>query len=434
MSRGSPPSSPASIASRFANNFVLAASTVAILLVVAEIAARVVYHPENLGTVIHYDPTLGWSLKPNSTSRSVDYHRHLDYLIRINSLGMREREVSLVKPSGRRRVLLIGDSVTFGTGVEAGWRFSDFMQRALGDDVEVINAGVPGWGLDQELIYFETFAHRLDPDIVVVTFTVANDVVNDALGHLFLGSAPKPRFILDADSLRLVGVPPESPSDHRPLWKRALRNSRFLLFVKRRIDRWVYTREARLLHHPEARHGGGPIAASGGGTHGTHMVLPGFGRRNGDELTHWSAFENPPCPEMDAAWRVTDALISRFAADCRQQNAALILFALPPRIEVDKRWRTGMMAHAGLDSTDLDFVQPFERLSECCRRNGIVFLHPLEAFAEGAGSRDLYHVNDSHPNRYGHALAARVLLESLHTHQNLHFEIAGHDLLYVDPP
>jgi hypothetical protein len=419
---------------RVVTNLAVSAAAFMAVFVAAELTARAIYHPENLDTVIRFDKILGWSLKPGATYRSVDSQGHFSYNIRINSLGLRERPISLVKTAGKRRVLLIGDSVTFGTGVDAGWRFSDFIQRALKDDIEVINAGVPGWGTDQELIYYESFGRRLDPDIVVVTFTMANDVVNNALDHLFLGSAPKPRFAVEADSLLLVGEVPERIGRDRPLWKSVLRQSRFLRFVKRRIDRWVYTRKEHEIHISANEAGGQAGRPTGRETNATaHHVPRGF-THGGDDLTHWSVFEAPPRKEINEAWRVTEAILSRFAMRCREQNAALVVFALPPRIQVDEQWRSYLMKVAGLNPGDLDFVEPFERLSTWCRRNGIDFVHPLEIFSEVAVHRDLYNPKDSHPNRYGHALAARVLLEDLNVTQDLDFEIADSDWRYMDLP
>lgn len=418
---GSPTTS--SLFDRAVKNLALAAGTLLVLFTAAELTARIFYRPENLGTIIRFDRTVGWSLRPNAACRSVDFERDLDYTVKINSLGMRDRKVALQKPRNKRRILLIGDSVTFGTGVDADWRFSDFMQRALGEQIEVINAGVPGWGTDQELIYFETSAHRFDADIVVLTFTTANDVVNNALDHLFLGSAPKPRFAVAGDTLFLADKVPKPAFRHRrPMWKSVLRNSRFLLFVKRRIDRWSYNR----------------MAYKAGKTHlvdeavAPRPVPPGFGTGNSEGLTHWSVFEYPPAPETTAAWRVTEAILARFARSCREHNAELILFALPPRLEVDTRWRAQLMEQTGIDPECFDFSQPFERLSACCRRNGIEFLHPLSTYAKACVDRELYHHKDSHPNRYGHALAARVLLERLEATQNWTFELAEDDLRYFD--
>jgi len=408
----------ASRADRAVTNLAVAAAAFAVLFAAAELTSRAAYDPENLVTIIRFDPNLGWSLKPETACRSVDYQLDLDYVIKINSLGMREREIARDKPRYKRRILMIGDSVTFGTGVDADWRFSNFMQRALGEDIEVINAGVPGWGTDQEWIHYEMFAHVLEPDIVVLTFTMANDVVNNGLDHLFLGSAPKPRFTLDADSLYTTGRVVIPADAGRPFWKTALRRSRFLLFVKRRIDRRTYASRAR--RSSGAHEAGGAVDPA--------RALPtGFRNESSGAVTHWSVFEVPPSRKIEEAWRVTEAILVRFARRCEGENTRLIVFALPPRVEVDVSWRSEIMRRAGLDPAGFDFARPFERLSDFCRLNGIEFLHPSEVFSAALEERELYHSNDPHPDRFGHALAARCLLERLRKTYGVEYEIAESD-------
>jgi hypothetical protein len=410
------------LSNRFVGNLTLTLATLLILLSVAEVVCRVAYSPENLNSAICFDSILGWRLKPGISYRSVDFQRHLDYLIKTNSLGFRDGEVALDKPAGRRRILLIGDSVTFGTGVDSDWRFSDFMQRALNDEVEVINTGVPGWGTDQELLFYETTVSRLKPDIVILTFTMANDVVNNALPHLFLGTASKPRFAIKADSLQLVDTVTPPGIYHYPLWKSVAKRSRFLLFVKRRLDKLAYMRQAHI-----AGEMGGVVKAK-------HVLPEGFRAETAGDLTHWSVFESPPSAIVEDAWRVTEALISRFGRDCREHGATPVMFALPPRIQVDTAWRNELLAHTRLDSSAFDFNSPFERLSACCVRNRIPFVYPHHEFSHPPGGRTLYHLKDAHPNRYGHALAARALLEYLEQEQSMHYALSASDRSYILQP
>lgn len=394
----------------YTQNIVLSLFTFASLFAAAEICARVWYHPPNLGTVIRFDPNLGWALIPNSYLHSVDHRRGLDYTIRTNSHGLREREFALEKKPGTKRILFIGDSVTFGTGVDAGWRFSDFTGRALDENVEVINAGVPGYGNDQELIYYETLAARLHPDVVVLTVTMANDVVNNALDHLFLGSAPKPRFCLAEDSLVLVGKDLASPS-RRPSARKLLRKSRFLLFVKRRLDRGHDVE--RLAHDSE-------------------LLPPGFGRKSDVcEYSHWCVFEKTYEPEIYSAWKVTEAILCRLSEKCRLGHIDLIVLCFPLKIEVDDRWRGSMLKRAGIDSTLFDFRAPYERLSAFCSAHSIEHVYPLDLFRAASQNHALYFERDAHPNKYGHALAARVVLERLKAVHHMEFHVAGSDLEYV---
>jgi hypothetical protein len=374
---------------KFSHNLILCLATILVLVGTAELVSRALYHPPNLGTVIHFDRNLGWALEPKTRLKSVDHQRSLNYNIRTNSLGMREREFTLDKKSGTRRILFIGDSVTFGTGVDARWRFSDFTGR--------------------ELVYFERVAGILQPDVVILTLTVANDVVNNALDHLFLGTAPKPHFVIDGDSLILVNNVQDRP-ERRESVKTILRRSRFLLFVKRRLDR--------------QRHR--PVAES------FPSVPRGFGRgKTRSGYSHWSVFEKTYEPELESAWRVTEAILSRFADLCKKSNTDLIILGFPLKMEVDKGWRRRILAHVGLDSTIFDFDKPYQRLSAYCANNSMEFYYPLEEFKDAFQHRDLYFERDGHPNKYGHALAARIILRRLREEHGLEFEIAESDRAYL---
>ncbi|MFQ5459100.1 MAG: SGNH/GDSL hydrolase family protein [Myxococcota bacterium] len=391
-----------------ARNIALSLSVLALLGIASEIALRLCYVPENLGTVIRFDPRLGWSLRPDARLRSVDHQRGLDYRIRINSMGLREREFELSREHGGRRFLFLGDSVTFGDGVEQGWRFSDFLGRALGDGARVINAGVPGWGNDQELLFFEAVRERIRPNLVILTLTLSNDVVNNMLDHLFLSSAPKPRFVLEGDSLALTDTDfhaPVVPNVTRI--RRWLKKSRFVLFVKRRLDRARYAHMARRSMAPLPR---------------------GFSKKSFEEnYSHWSVYRRAYDPEMAEAWRVTEAILLRLSRECHDIGAEFIVFAFPLRVEVDDAWRKEMIRRAGIDADLIDVRRPYARLEAFCRRSGIEFVYPLEDFREGLARRYLYFDRDNHPNRFGHALAARVLARELQRryHLEIHFAETG---------
>lgn len=303
----------------------------------------------------------------------------------------------------------MGDSVTFGVGVEAAWRHSGFLGRALGREDEVVNAGVPGWGNDQELLYFESQGERFEPDVVVLTLTMTNDVTNNMLDHLYLASAPKPRFILEGDSLLLTNTGFTAPvvPDGKQL-RNILKKSRLLLFVKRRLDR--------------ARYSGTPSESV--------TSLPGgFSKKSLDEnYSHWSVYQKVYDAEYESAWQVTQAIIRRLARRCETVGAELIVFGFPLRIEVDEGWRQDMIRRSGVEAEHLDMRRPYDRLGAFCREQKIAFLYPLEEFKKGLKQRYLYFEQDNHPNRYGHALAARMLAEDLNRRYNMEIHFADAEM------
>ena len=83
-----------------------------------------------------------------------------------NRLGFRDREIP-PKRADRYRVVVIGDSFTWGQGIEAGERFSNLIADALGPTYEVLNFGIPGHDIPDHL---EELAPALavSPDFILL--------------------------------------------------------------------------------------------------------------------------------------------------------------------------------------------------------------------------------------------------------------------------
>jgi len=114
---------------------------------------------------------------------------------RISSQGLRNREVPFLKPFGTRRILLLGDSVTYGPAVADERTFASQLESALdaaGIATEVINAGVPGYTPYNELQYFRAKGRHFRADVVIAVFC-PNDVANPRLhwrGYAEVGEIP----------------------------------------------------------------------------------------------------------------------------------------------------------------------------------------------------------------------------------------------------
>jgi lysophospholipase L1-like esterase len=116
------------------------------------------------------------ALQPNLKCRHTS--SEFDVAVRINNRGLRDIERPYRKARGMTRILLVGDSFTFGYGVEESERFANRLQEFLqkrGARCEVICAGVPSWGTTDELLFLREEGLRYQPDIVVDCF-YENDV------------------------------------------------------------------------------------------------------------------------------------------------------------------------------------------------------------------------------------------------------------------
>ena len=75
------------------------------------------------------------------------------------------------KAPGVFRVAVVGDSFTFGTGVDDDETWEAVLASGLvarGAPVEILNAGVPGYGFDQVFRAAQSWSAKLRPDLVLV--------------------------------------------------------------------------------------------------------------------------------------------------------------------------------------------------------------------------------------------------------------------------
>ncbi len=149
--------------------------------------------------ITQYDSHLGWKLKPNLQGVRVEDQPP----VTTNSRGVRSRrEIPYEKPSDITRIVAIGDSYTFGYDGADDEIWPVDLEAQL-SNCEVINLGVPGYGMDQQLLMLEREGLRYHPDIVLVGL-YEEDMDRNLLPFR---DYAKPMFVLEEYDLRLVNVP-----------------------------------------------------------------------------------------------------------------------------------------------------------------------------------------------------------------------------------
>jgi lysophospholipase L1-like esterase len=83
-----------------------------------------------------------------------------------NGYGFRDREIP-PKSAARYRIVVLGDSFTWGSGLEVGYRFSNLLQDALGPGYEVFNFGVSGDDMPEHLERLPV-ALSVSPDFILL--------------------------------------------------------------------------------------------------------------------------------------------------------------------------------------------------------------------------------------------------------------------------
>jgi hypothetical protein len=121
-----------------------------------------------------YDLSKGWIPKPNLKDVKAFDNKTLN----TNSKGLRgKKDFPYTKDKEKLRILILGDSFTFGDEVSDDETYASYLQEML-PHVEVINMGVHGYGHDQMLLLFKEEGVKYDPDIVILGF-VALDYVQE---------------------------------------------------------------------------------------------------------------------------------------------------------------------------------------------------------------------------------------------------------------
>jgi hypothetical protein len=202
-------------------------------------------HEEWTGKYATYHPLRGWAVMPNVTNMTPFGKGKV---VNSNANGLRgTTQYQYARTPGKQRILVLGDSFTFGTDVSDNETYSHYLEAAL-PNTEVLNLGVQGYGQDQMLLYLQEEGVKYDPDIVILGFAFMDTYRN--LWKFF--AFAKPKFEMGRQSLQLTNVPvptPEQVLAEEPYHSKAVD----LAVILREKIRWslgMNEKDARELTRP----------------------------------------------------------------------------------------------------------------------------------------------------------------------------------------
>jgi hypothetical protein len=343
-----------------------------------------------------HDDLLGWSNEPGATGTFVGprpYPVEFRTEVSINSLGLRGPELEPLPPGGLR-VLILGDSLVAGFEVKHEESFVALTQkrlaRLLERPVQVINAGVRGYGTDQSLLYFRERGRKLEPRLVVYMQS-NNDADDNMTLHRMRRPFGKPAFSLQSDgTLEPVGTPV-------PGYEACSSFGLDADFTPARLDgafgRGFCAVQMRLADHSAlftfavlqiAR---SPVLSKLLRSVASPGVLASYDARQLQRAGFLPlALPSPQDPQrrVEAGFRLTTELIRQLAKEVRASNAEFVWIAARDRIErIDRK------------SLAADGIVP-------------TFLEP-----RSGPDLPIYFKNDSHLNWRGHELASQLLAPML---------------------
>lgn len=371
----------------------LVSASLGVSLLLAELAVRIA-RPQEAMTVerglYEPDPPRRYRLHPGYRGR-ITNHVEFDHEVLVNSHGMRGPEPSAAgeRSGGANatpttvaqraaaaplRVLALGDSFTFGVGAAETATFPARLQahlRAAGVQAEVWNAGAPGYGVPDEVAWYERWGVPLRPDVVVVAPFLANDLQDAAPGS--------PTHVVNGE---LVATGGEG----------------------NRVRRWLYYHSHlfRLLKSSLLE---GPLRQKLG------LAEPWARRERRAEL---ELYGPTLPPELAAGEAATDRAVAELARLAARNHARAIAVLVPSLPQVDPaRWQA-LHGELDMDLRDQDPRRPNRLFAEIFTRHGVPLIDPTDALAAAAAHGErIYYARDQHLTPTGYDLLAREVARAV---------------------
>jgi len=178
-------------------------------LAIAEVVARIL--PESFdrgGSYRQTDAVFGFSLAPDCSYHVISRPKDFDIHVRIGPNGFRRCGDDAAVELASANVVIVGDSHPFGVGVAEDMTLAAHLSSSLHAEnlsSNVINAGVPGFGLGQSLLRIRSFKTLKPGTVIVIFINPINDLVNlsSAVDYCY----PKPHAVLDGGKLVFRSAP-----------------------------------------------------------------------------------------------------------------------------------------------------------------------------------------------------------------------------------
>jgi lysophospholipase L1-like esterase len=367
-----------------AKRLTLLVASLTVGLLAGEAVVRMFYEPApaemddfRLSKSPYYkaDAELPWVPRNNVVGRH-DRQGLFSSSFSTNSRGLRDGEHQIQKPAGTERVVVLGDSFTWGWGVNDGEVYPRRMEEHL-RATEVINLGVTAFALRDSIVYFKREGLQYEPDVVVVGFCL-NDIYREMNEEDERGARP-------ATSVEA---------------RRGFRLKEFLAtssaLYKLTVDRVNANKKlSRLLVKL-----------------GIKESLVGF---EGLDTSLKPALLDYP-PRLTDSFEQTKAELLELQAITDALGSRLVIALVPSRQSVERQSLLASIAYTEFDVNDFDLEKPYRIIDEFGTTHGIEVVNPFPRFHEAAeAGASLYLKGDMHFNAAGHDLFARAVAQHLAT-------------------
>ncbi|MDP6575330.1 MAG: SGNH/GDSL hydrolase family protein [Candidatus Peribacteraceae bacterium] len=263
------------------------------------------------------DPVTGFSLRPEAEGYWQDEGKaHF----KVNHDGFRDKLYSKEKADGVIRVAVLGDSYTEARHVNAKNAYWSIMENELntcaGKEIEVLNFGMSGFSTAQEYLLLKHIVWDYQPDIVLLSFLSGNDVRENSKALNNVHNIPY--FFLDGSELKLdesFKDTKEFKSSQKFLYQGShliVNNFRTMQMINK-IK--ISARNQRLMKE-------------------LGINKEDEDAKRGDPGLDTEIYSDPPAPEWEEAWRITEEIIKKMNEEVKSHNSKFVIVTLTNGVQV----------------------------------------------------------------------------------------------------
>jgi hypothetical protein len=340
------------------------------------------------------DPERGWQNLPNVEGWQ---RQEGEAYIRINSAGLRDGNSTKIKPENTFRIAVLGDSFTFAAQVPSEQIYTSILEEKLaackafeGQNIEVINFGVQGYGTAQQLLTLRQQVWDYQPDLVLLAFYLGNDVIDNS--KALESNHYRPFFVYQDGEL----VPDYSFRDLGLEY-----SDRYFITVADRFPAWLVNRSRILQVAKKAE-------------------LEAKKRQAVDHFNRLTAqiFQSPQTKNWQEAWQITDDLITTINEEVKKNNSDFLLMLIADPIQVHPDEIERETYRLSLDVKDFDY--PDKRLQQLSNSQEFPVLSLTQPFLNfGKENQVCLHGFENsglctgHWNAKGHELASQLINQKI---------------------
>jgi len=362
-------------------------------LLLAELIFRVVMPANSMLLDIYAKDQFG-NMKMIANEQRHHLTDEFDAEIKINSKGWRDPQEEF--ENNKIRIIAIGDSFTFGWGVNFDESFVGILKQFLATDknAELLNYGAAGTGPIDHFNLLNTVLRDQKPDVILYSFFVGNDFYDVQKG------GTDRYMIRDGHTISR-----ESTDEDGGIVKKV----EFLVKRYSIMAQFLSSRYWVVRDKIKYRWLGKPI------THG------GIQSKNRDLVEMFQVHLKNSSEEVENSIDETLKYLDKIADFCISNNCKIIFQVIPRSIQIYQGNYNEFVSVFNLKQEDLDLDRPQRVLTVWAEKYSndvvrLVDMLPLIRSADKNGRARMYFNPNNHWNKEGHKYSSEVLLPVLKQH------------------